>query len=268
MAHRKRRGRRRSALPWIVAVLVFVAALWALLANVVLVVRDVQVVGVGEEDSARVRRMSGIRLGARMLGLDEERVRLEVESDGRMAFVSLEKRLPGRVVLTVRPRTRDALIIQGGHILLLDTQAYVVEVTDSLPDGEIVYVTGMRASNYSLGHQLDMADGRCAAMGAVVDALKRQGAVRFVSELDVSNTADLRIMTRSGVTVSLGDAANADAKVAWMAGALSDLEARGERGGELDVSSGTKADYRPAPTPEPQAQTPAGEADSGDVHES
>ena len=259
----KKKRRRRSVAPWLVAIAVLAVALWILLANVVFVVRDVTVVGAGEIPEADVRRLSGIHLGTRINAVDEQRVRLDVESDGRLAFVSLEARLPSRVVLTVRPRTLDAIILQAGKILVLDSDGYVVQVAERLPDGNVPYVTGIKAAYYTLGRQLDTADGRIGAMKAVVEALKAQRATAYVSELSVANTEDLRIITRTGMTVLLGNSDDMDAKIAWMAAALSDLEARGETQGQLDVSSATKADYTPPArdeseeaqaTPEPTAE--------------
>ena len=255
-----RKKKKQNIGPWIAAVAVLAAALWILLANVVLVVREVRVVGAGELSDSEVVRLSGIRLGTRMSALDEARIHLDVESDGRLAFVSLEKKLPSQVVLTVRPRTLDALILQAGRILVLDSDAYVVRVSDQLPDAPVLYVTGIKAAYYTLGRQLDLADGRCAAMKAVIEALKAQGATGYVSELSVADIDDLRIISRTGITVTLGDSGNMDAKIAWMAGALSDLEARGQTSGRLDVSSATKADFMPQTaeqTPRPTAEAPA-----------
>ena len=248
----RRKKKRNPIVPWIAAVAVLALAVWLLLANVVFVVRDVQVVGAGEVPEADVRHLSGIRFGARLKTVDPQRVRLDVESDGRVAFVGLEKRYPSRVVLTVRPRTMDAVILQGGKLLVLDSDAYVVQVTDRLPDARIPYVTGLKATYYTLGRQLDTADGRCGAMKAVVEALKARGATAYVSELNVSNTEDIRVISRTGMTVLLGNSGDMENKVAWMAGALADLEARGERYGQLDVSSGTKADFRPAESTQEQ----------------
>ncbi len=249
----RRERKRNPVVPWIATVAVLGIALWLLLANVVFVVRDVQIVGAGEVPETDVRHLSGIRLGSRLNAVDVERVRLDVESDGRLAFVDLEKRYPSRVVLTVRPRTLDAIILLGGKILVLDSDAYVVRVTDRLPDGQIPYVTGLKAMYYALGRQLDTADGRCGAMKAVVEALKARNATAYVSELNVANTEDIRIITRTGMKVLLGDSTDMENKIAWMAGALADLEARGETNGQLDVSSGTKADFRPAGTAAEQA---------------
>lgn len=261
MTKKRKRPARSRALPWLIAVVVVLAALWLLLTNAVFVVRDVQVVGAGEIPESDVRHLSGIRLGSRIFSVDENRVRLDVESDGRVAFVGLSRRLPNRVVLTVRPRTKDAVILQGGKILVLDSDGYVVAVTDRLPDANAVYVTGLRASAYLLGRQLDTVDGRCGCMKVVLEALKARGATAYAAELSVADTANLKLITRTGITVLLGNSENMENKITWMAGALADLEARGETTGQLDVSSATKADYAPAPveeTPEPEpTETPA-----------
>ena len=251
---RKRRKGRRPALPWVAAALAFALAVALLLLNVVFVVREVRVIGAGEVPEDDIRRLSGIRLGARIGALDAEAIRQSVESDGRVAFVSLETRLPATAVLTVRPRTPDAVTLQGGKILVLDSDAYVIQAGDRLPDARIPYVTGLKASYFAPGRQLDTADGRCAAMKAVLEALKANGAAAYVSELNVADPERMTVLSRTGITVLLGDARQMNEKIAWMGGALADLEARGESGGQLDVSSGTKADYRPSPKSEADAQ--------------
>lgn len=256
---RRSKSRRPVWMPWAISIAVLALALWLLLTNIVFVVREVQIVGAGEVPDADVRRLSGIRLGSRIGAVNETRVHLDVESDGRVAFVKLERRLPSRVVLTVRPRSRDAVILLAGKLVVLDSDGFVVEVTDQLPESGAVYVTGLKASYYALGRQLDTADGRCGCMKAVLEALKAQGATRYASELIVSDTADLQLITRTGMTVLLGNSDNMDNKIAWMAGALADLENRGEKGGRLDVSSGTKADYAPPP-PEEEEEAPEEEA--------
>ena len=263
----RRKKKKTPILPWVAAVAVLGVALWLLLANVVFVVREVRVEGAGEVPEADVRRLSGIRLGARMSAVNVEAIRQDVESDGRVAFVSLDRSYPSRLVLTVRPRTLDALILQGGKLLVLDSDAYVVRIADQLPDSRIPYVSGIRATYYALGRQLDLSDGRCLAMKAVLEALKAQAATGYVSELNVSNTEDLRAITRTGMTVLLGNSDDMARKIAWMSGALADLEARGETDGLLDVSSGTKADYRPAERRDDGAEAARESADTAGAAE-
>ena len=238
-----RRKKRRRIGPIILLALGLLASIALLLFQYVFVVRHVDVVGNGSFPAQDVVRLSGIRFGGRLGAVNAEKVTESVQSDGRLAFVSLETRLPNRVVLTVRQRSQDALILQAGKVLVLDSDGYVVSVSDRLPEQSMPYVTGLSATRYTLGRQLDTSDGRIAAMKAVLEALRNRGATGYVSELNVENVSDLRITTRTGMAVLLGDPSGMDHKIVWMAGALTDLEARGETAGQLDVSSGTKADY-------------------------
>ena len=250
----RKRRRKNSIWSRLAAVAAAGLALWLLLTNVVFVVRDVKVEGANGIPTEDVLRLSGIHLGRPIGQVKPEDVRLAVESDGRLAFVGLEKRYPNAVVLTVRPRSHDAVVLQGGKVLVLDSDGYVAQVADHMPDGQMPYISGLRASYYLLGRQLDTADGRLAAMSAVLSALKARSAMKYASEISVEDIDDLRIITRTGMTVLLGTAENMSDKIAWMAGALTDLEARGETNGRLDVISGVKADYRPevSPSPDPQ----------------
>ena len=257
----RRRQRRRVRLWWIALLPIAALAAWLALNHYVFVIREVDVAGSGSVPAHEAVRLSGIRLGTRMNALDEALVESGVEEDGRLAFVSLEKHYPQSVTLNVRERTQDAMIVQAGKVLVLDSDGYVVSIGDHLPQATMPYVTGLRISGYQLGRQLDTADGRVYAMKAVLEGLKRVNGTGYVSELDVELLSDLRITTRTGMTVLLGNSNDMLNKLTWMTGALTDLEARGELLGRLDVSSGTKADFlrgeRPAPAPTP---TPLPEA--------
>ena len=242
-----RRKKKRRVLPLAMLAGVLALAVWLILVTRVFIIREVVVEGAGGVAQTDVMRMSGIRLGTRMGRLDEREVRSGVEGDGRLAFVSLEERYPSTVVLTVRERTRDAMISQGGKVLVLDSDAYVVSVGDQLPEKSLPYVTGLRPSSYAIGRQLDTSDGRCAAMKAVLEGLRAHNAWAYVSEISVADLNNLTITSRTGMAVLLGDSSNMNNKILWMAGALSDLEKRGEVTGQLDVSSGDKADYMGTP---------------------
>ena len=255
-------GRKRSRL-WLIAIPIAALTLWLVLTHYVFLVRNVEVVGVSEVPAADVVRLSGIPLGGRLNAVDEATLRTRLESTGRLAFVSLEKRYPNTVVLNVRERSRDALILQAGKLVVLDSDGYVVSAGDTAPEDGMPYVLGLKASTYRLGWRLDAPETRLAAMKAVLEALKAHGATAYISEINLEHLNDIELIARKGTVISLGDAENMNNKVIWMVGALQDLESRGETLGVLDVSSGSKADFlsgatpTPAPTPTPVPELPA-----------
>ena len=245
----RRVGRGLRGKGWLLALPVAALVVWLALTNLVFMIRNVEVVGVEGAARQDVVRLSGIRMGGRMDSLDLEIIRTGVESTGALALVDVSKRYPSTLVLTVRQRTHDAVILQAGKILVLDSDGYVVSAGDSMPAESVPYVTGLRPSTYRVGRRLNATDAALDAMKTVLETLKAQNATGYVSELNVEDLKDIVILTRKGTTVLLGDADNMAAKIVWMSKALEDLERRGESLGRLDVSSGRRGDFRPRVTP-------------------
>lgn len=257
--------------PRLLAVPIIALVIWFALTHYVFLIRNVEVVGADDMAASDVVRLSGIPLGGRLNAVDADNLRNKVESTGQLAFVSVEKKYPTTVVLTVRRRSRDAITLQAGKLLVLDSDGYVVSVGDAAPEDGMPYVMGLKASSYRLGRQLDAPESRLNAMKSVLEALKAHSATGYVSEVNLEVLSDIELISRKGIVVSLGDSDNMNNKVIWMVGALQDLESRGETLGRLDVSSGSKADFlsgaspTPAPTATPVPEiTPEAEAVIGD----
>lgn len=216
---------------------------YLILVNRVFLVRSVRVEGEVSAGADEIARAAGVPFGEKMRDIDAERIRLALGTSGVYELVGLEKDYPFTLVLSVRERSRDAMVLHAGVILTLEKDGSVVETTTEVPDNGAIYVTGLDISGYQPGQTVAASAGRLQAMQTVIEALDAQDARAYVSELNVGNTYALYLYSRTGIRVSLGDAQNMDRKIIWMVGALRDLEARGEAGGSLDVSSGDKADY-------------------------
>ncbi len=242
---RKVKRKRRGFSPWLLAIPVLLLILWVILSNHVFVVRNVEVVGAESMETDAVIRASGIRLGSKLKALDDVAIKASVDATGLLAFVEAQRRYPFTVRLVVRERSHDAITLQAGKLLVLDSDGYVVSASDAAPEESLPLITGLRATTYRLGKELDASPSRLNAMKVVLEALHEKGATGYVSELNVDYPSDIQIVTRTGMTVLLGDAKDMEKKIVWMTGTLQDLERRGETLGRLDVSSGTKADYLP-----------------------
>lgn len=211
----------------------------------VFVVRNVVIEGSADISQEEIIRASEVELGAHITGVDAETLKVNLESGGLYALDGVRVKYPNTVILSVRRRTRDAVVVNGGQYLVLDSDGYVIEVNASMPEDSGAYVYGLNSTAYRIGSRITAPEERLLAMKAVLDAVRAQGAQQYVSDLTVSDAEHLVITTRTGIRVNLGDCENMDNKILWMCSAVSDLEGRGNTRGTLDVSSGTKADYTP-----------------------
>lgn len=209
------------------------------------VVRNVIIEGTVSASEEELIRAAQIDMGGSIHAIDEDALRQNLNATGRYELMGVNVRMPNTVILSVRERTRDAMVLNGGQILVMDAQGYVIEACSSMPEDGGVYITGLDGTSYRIGGRIAAQEVKLSAMQTVLETVRAQNAGQYVSELSVEDVLNLYITTRTGIRVELGDAENMEGKILWMCSAVADLESRGSTKGTLDVSSGTKADYRP-----------------------
>lgn len=243
MARRRKKGR---IVPLLLALLVLALACAALM-KFVFVVRHVEVSGdSGSISSESVIRTAKVNFGASIFRVDTDQIADRINATGTLQAVEVSLRYPDTVDIAVQARNRVAMALHLGKIRVLDETGCVISSLDNVPDEDLVYISGLRVQGCTTGAQIQADAAQLSAYCAVMQALVENGAAMYVSEMNLNDPQDIRIITRTGITVELGDSENARDKIAWMKGAVADLEGRGQGGGTLDVRSGTKADYRAA----------------------
>ncbi len=240
---RRRKNTKRNLL--ILAAIAALAIIALLIWRNVFVVRRVAIEGDVQATHEELIRAAKVKFGGHISGVNEETLRKNLESGGKYALDGMRISYPNTLILTIRQRTRDAVVTNGGKHVVLDSDGYVIEVSEAMPEDCGVYVFGLGDTSYRLGGRIIAPEERLFSMKIVLDAARSQGAMEYISDLDVSDARNLRITTRTGITVELGDESSMENKMLWLRSAVSDLESRGENHGTLDISSGDKADYHP-----------------------
>ena len=225
--------------------LIVIGAVAGLVWRKAFVVRNIVIEGNAGVSQEEIIRAAKVEMGGHITDVDAEALKANLESGGLYALDNVETKYPNTVILSVRKRTRDAVIRNGGKYLVLDSDGYVIESYAVMPENSGVYVYGLNATSYRIGGRITAPEENLQAMKVVLDSIRSQDAAQYVSDLTISDTDSMVITTRTGIRVKLGDAQNMDSKILWLRSAVSDLESRGDTRGTLDVSSGTKADYMP-----------------------
>ncbi len=237
-------GGRRSAGKWVaLAVLLVLVIACIVLLKYVFVVRNVVVQGETDTSDQEIMRIASIGFGTSIFELDSREIEENINGTGTLCMEEVVIHYPDTVELYVRTRSKDAMLLHMGKIQILDESGVVVESLSEVPASDLVYVSGLHVVDCRIGEQLRANSGQMEAYCAVMRALSAHGAKMYASEIHLSDPEEIRLITRNGITVLLGNRENMLDKVAWMKSAVSDLENRGEGGGTLDVRSANKADY-------------------------
>ncbi|MBQ8507924.1 MAG: FtsQ-type POTRA domain-containing protein [Clostridia bacterium] len=235
------KGRRQAIVMFIVFTVLF-----ALLFRFGFVVRNVVISGQSDVAEDVIIRAAGISLGKSIFTVDRLEAQEGVNALGTIELTGMRLRYPSTVELNVRLRSREAMLLYGGNIVVLDENAVVVQLLEDVPDRDMLYISGFRATAAQPGKKFGGEEEQMAACISVLTAVNQGAADVYVSELNLSDPENMLLITRMGTTVKLGNRENMEKKIAWMKAVVQDLDRRGETGGTLDVSSGVKANFRPA----------------------
>jgi cell division septal protein FtsQ len=216
-----------------------------LLKSQVFVIRNIEVSGVTTVAPNDVIRKAGLSLGGSIFAADGNKVRVNFEREGLIAFDRLERRLPDTILLVVHERARAAVVNYLGVALVIDDQGYVMEQLGEMPAYGLTVVTGVRATSYQVGQRL-MSDVplQVESLLKVLSAVRAQSLDGRISELNVADLDNMYMMEKGGMMVKIGDETRMEEKLVWMRSVLDQqLYPEGTNTGILDVSSGASAVY-------------------------
>lgn len=236
----KKRRKKKQRGGWVLIVLLLLILF--VLYRFVFVIRNVEVVGTTHLSVTDIVRAAELDYGNSIFLCNENNVRKGIDSLGEVSLVSLTRRYPSTIVIEVRDRTPVVVAVFQNKVVILDESAYVIGVGNDIPVG-CFYVDGLHITSVRPGTRLSADAAQLDAMKTVVSAIRSANASAYVTEVKLDDLQNIEIKTGNNITVQFGSSEEADRKAAWMRAAIADLVQRGQRGGTLDVSSGTKADF-------------------------
>jgi hypothetical protein len=257
---RARRGglKRWLFIPALLLVTVALALLpWGALRRRFAVLGDVKVTGLHYLDAARVQRDGKLTRGEDLIALDLARVRQLVMMDPRIERAEVRRRGLRGLEVAIVERV-PALAVAHGEPWEIDTSGVLLAPLQPGVVADVPMLTGADFSAWKAGTQIRTPQvQRGLAWAAVLgdNALRLAGQV---SEVDVSQPRQTRLILMNGVSV-IGPAWPASTRqLSGLRAALADLGKKGMMPGEVDVRIPEQVivrDARPAGASTPPAGT-------------
>jgi hypothetical protein len=259
------RRRSRGGLPamWkpaLVIVLLAIGAVfvpWKELRKRYAVLTDVRVSGLKYLDAARVQKDAKLKEGQDLVRLDLSRVRQLVMMDPRIERAEVRRAGLRGVEIAIVERV-PALAVSHGEPWEIDTSGVLLEPLQAGVVADVPLLTGADFSEWRPGTQIRTPQvQRGLAWAAVLgdNALRLAGQV---SEVDVSQSRQTRLILMNGVSV-IGPAWPASTRqLSGLRATLADLGAKGMMPGEVDVRIPDQVivrDARPVAASTPAAGT-------------
>lgn len=211
-------------------------------------------------------RISDIRVEGNTHYTDEEIIRaIDIEEGDNLFFfdrfaalsrvfaklpyveeVSVERSLPGKVVITVTESQALAYIVLGGEYWTIDHSCKVLGKATDEELGSLIPIEGISPGTLMIGETLQTSDGDEAIVDYISEVLyqlEQRGLYNGVLWVDFSNKNHVEFNYKDKYTVKLGDAALIEYKFGMLVSAMSKL-LEGDVG-VIDLSDGKTVHFSP-----------------------
>lgn len=229
----------------IVFFLVIVAMIFVM--SVFFRVSDIQVVGNVHYSDEEIIRAIDIEEGDNLFFFDRFAALSRVFAKlPYVEEVSVERKLPNKVIITVTESQALAYIVLGDERWTIDHGCKVLGKANDDELENLIAIEGLSPGTLMIGEKLETADGDTEIVEYIAEVLfqlEERGLYKDVSRIDFSNKNHVEFAYGNKYTVKLGDAALMEHKFGMLVSVLSKL-LEGDVG-TIDLSDGSKVYFSP-----------------------
>jgi cell division protein FtsQ len=236
-------------------ILIYLALLLALAATVfigteIFQIDKITVTGSETVDKDVIISLSGITYGQNIFKISRSLVTSRIEENPPYLIVaSIGFKLPDEVVIAVEERKPTAYIPYLSSFIVIDVRGFILDIIKQFPDPDLPQIQGIGIKNFTKGTHLAAADRdeyKERILFRLLEAVDKSDTIGSVSVLNVEDPDNIRVITREGYDVFLGQALELEKKLSW----LKSEDGYGkivEAGvpGILDISVADKMVFRP-----------------------
>ena len=218
-------------------VLLALLALTVVIGLKVFEIQEIEVKGADTVTPDSVIALSGLAKGENIFKTSLTQARKNLESDPLVEVLGISRIFPDKIKIEIRQRKPHAAVTWLDVYAIIDERGFALDVRDSLPAGQYPLITGIDIEPAQKGSPINGVDAtKMEVMEKLLTALASQGALQLVSEINLADTDELKMLTAEGLQIEMGNAADLDMKAKWVAGSIPELRKQGYTSGVLHVT--------------------------------
>ena len=248
--------KKREMIFW-VTLLVIVLGSLLFGAFKVMRVREVKFRGLSSITEEYAKGLAGVKKGTHIFNVDMGALEKNINADPYLLYEQVTYVFPDKLVVDVYERQERAAIAVAKSYVVIDENCTILRQTEAGDKPNAAQVVGLEISEFTPGYELRSTDTyQQDTLKYLLNALVYSGMMDSISQINIKDVNDIRLTTKKGMEVVLGQKENAPEKLLLAKSVIDYLANEGTKAGTLDVTTDKQASYMPEQTPAP--------SDSGD----
>ena len=196
-------------------------------------------------DSDAVIAQSGAPMGLNVFKLDTKGITANLMQHPYIKSVKLQRRFPDVLVINVTERQPWAVLQYIDSFLVIDDSGTIMEVSSTMVYPGCPLASGVNITSFNEGSIVTAEDDYVLeTLMQMLQALQTDGSIGMISEINMTDSNNIRMVSREGVILRLGQGWEIPDKIRWVRALLDDIRAQGYVGGTVDLTSAKAPVYR------------------------
>ncbi|HZJ76479.1 MAG TPA: FtsQ-type POTRA domain-containing protein [Oscillospiraceae bacterium] len=209
-AKRKLRRKIKMKISSFLFVLMFIFwGMYHLLQSDLMNLKNIALEGNLYTDKNEIIDISGLVVNRNIFKYNLKEIKKNIKSHSYVKDAEIHRKLPDTIVMRIEERKEYAIILYMGSYIYIDDENTVLRVSDSYMADDNILITGIDFKNFKIGEKIEAINNDDLSL--VMDLLKVANTTMIydmISEINISEKNNVRIITLDGSEVLLGDAGN------------------------------------------------------------
>lgn len=235
----------RKAFKYILYTLILVFCIAFLLTSSLFNIKTINVSGNMRVSQQEIIRLSGLNYQQNIFRINTKETMKGIFQNPYVKKIKIGRALPNVINIDIIERVPIVLVPYVGSYLYVDQEGIVLEINSSIKDFKLPVVTGLKFSTFKLGEELKVENKeQLSSMVMIINEITKTGINQEISEINTADTLNIKLITKNGIKINLGDASNIEKKIPMAKAILQDLNKKNLKG---TVEMGNKGNpfFRP-----------------------
>ena len=173
-------------------------------------IKTIQVEGNELIPQNEIISLSQIQTGENTFKLSKNKIRDEIKQNAYIDKVSIKRKLPSSIILTVEERKIAYLLEYAGSYIYLDKKGYMLEISSIKLDLPILQGALTQTEEFIVGNRLCIEDlEKISSLIKIVELAKVNEISNLITRIDIENKQNIKlILEAKDKIVYLGDTNN------------------------------------------------------------
>ncbi len=171
--------------------------------------RNIKLEGNLHVEENEIVDISGLVVNRNIFKYNLKEIEKNIRSHPYVKDVETRRKLPGTITIQIEERKEYAIILYMGSYVYIDEEGIILRTSDSYMVDDNILITGIDFKSFKIGERIKAAN--TDDLDLVMDLLKAASMTTIydmISEINISETNNIRMITFDGSEVLLGKAKN------------------------------------------------------------